>query len=401
MAAVKLSIVIPTLGRPSLEATLASCADADEIIVVLDTSRGATDLPCELPANAVYAEGEFGVTGGHAGRAHGITLATGTHLAFFDDDDVYTPGAVEVMRAAAQDRPVIFRMDHYAHGILWRDRQVRFGNVSTQMFVVPNDPARFGTWEPHVPGIPEPGGDYTFLQGCCERMGEPVWREEIIAVLRPHLRGPSIAVVTPWLDHRELFNDYITAIHAGHPDELLIVDNGSTPALPFAAIRLPENAGFSAACNVGLAAATTDAVVFLNNDVVMTRPDWLRVIRQALEPGVLVGARLRYDRHGDVDGHPLPYLDGWCLAGMTDDLRDLEGFDETYEEPAYFSDNDLCLRARAAGLSLREVSVGLRHLTGMTAGPSQEPRTVHASAVNQHRFKERARELLSGAATVA
>lgn len=392
--AVKLSVIIPTLGRDSLKATLASCADADEIVVVLDTARGGT-MPCELPSNAVFAQGDFGVTGGHAGRAHGVTLATGTHLAFFDDDDVYTPGAIEIMRANAADVPVIFRMDHYAHGILWRDKTVRFGNVSTQMFMVPNDPARFGTWEPHVPGIPEPGGDYTFLQGCCDRMGAPVWRDEIIAVLRPHLRGPSIAVVTPWLDHRELFNDYITAIHAGHPDELLVIDNGSTPALDFAAVRLPENLGFSAACNVGLAAASTDAVLFLNNDVVMTRPDWLYTIRQALEPGVLVGARLRYDRHGDVDGERLPYLDGWCLAGMTDDLMELEGFDESYEEPAYYSDNDLCLRARAAGLRLREVSVGLQHLTGMTSGPSNDPVVVRASQANAARFRERARELLA------
>lgn len=181
---VSLSIVIPTLGRPSLERTLESCADADEIVVVLDTSRGGS-LPCELPANAVFAEGHFGVTGGHAGRAHGIGLATGTHLAFFDDDDVYTPGAIGLMRDAACDRPVIFRMDDYFHGIIWRDPSIWFGNVSTQMYVVPNQPDLLGSWEPHMPGWPQPGGDYTFIKETCERMGEPVWREEVIAVLRP------------------------------------------------------------------------------------------------------------------------------------------------------------------------------------------------------------------------
>lgn len=185
--AVKLSVVIPTLGRPTLKDTLASCADADEIVVVLDTARGGT-LPCELPGNAVFAQGDFGVTGGHAGRAHGITLTTGTHLAFFDDDDVYTPGAMDVLRGAACDRPVVFKMDHYAHGILWRAPVVEFGNVSTQMFMVPNDPSRFGVWDPHIPGLREPGGDYTFLKGCVERMGEPVWRDELVAVLRPSER---------------------------------------------------------------------------------------------------------------------------------------------------------------------------------------------------------------------
>jgi glycosyltransferase involved in cell wall biosynthesis len=395
---VKLSIVIPTLGRPSLAATLASCADADEIVVVLDTSRGGA-LPCKLPPNSVFAEGDFGVTGGHAGRAHGISLATGTHLAFFDDDDVYTPGAMDLMRYAACDRPVIFRMDHYTHGVLWRDREVRFGNVSTQMYLVPNDPARLGTWEPHAPGLREPGGDYTFIKGCVEKMGEPVWREEITSILRPHDRGPSVAVVTPWLDHPELADDYLQAVsYRRADDELLVVDNASKPRLEFAAICARSNLGFCAASNVGLYAAETDAVLFLNNDVAATRGDWLARIRAALEPGVLAGAMLRYDAHGDVDGHRLPYLDGWCLAGMRADLLDLGGFDQEYVEPAYYSDNDLCLRARAAGMTLREVKVGLRHKVGQTAGPADDPLKLAAVAANQPRFLARARELLEGVA---
>ena len=183
--------MIPTLGRASLERTLRSCASADEVVVILDTARGG-ELPCALPPHAVYAEGHFGVTGGHAGRAFGFPLATGTHLAFMDDDDEYTPGAIELMRSGACERPVIFRMSHYAHGVLWRDPEIRFGNVSTQMYVVPNDPARFGSWNPHIPGLPEPGGDYTFISETCEMMGEPVWREEITTVIRPELHPSDL-----------------------------------------------------------------------------------------------------------------------------------------------------------------------------------------------------------------
>jgi glycosyltransferase involved in cell wall biosynthesis len=183
--AVTLSIVIPTLGRPSLERALRSCADADEIVVVLDTARGCTELPCVLPSNAVFVSGSFGVTGGHAGRQEGIQHASGTHLAFFDDDDVYVPGAVDLMRETACDVPVIFRMDDYYHGIIWSQPQLAFGNVSTQMYVVPNWPDVLGTWEPHAPGLPQPGGDFTFITETVEMMGGPVWREEVIAVLRP------------------------------------------------------------------------------------------------------------------------------------------------------------------------------------------------------------------------
>lgn len=183
-----ISVVIPTLGRPSLAATLESCAGADEVIVVLDTSRGATreSLP-PMPPDSIFTEGAFGVTGGHAGRVHGIRCATGTHLAFMDDDDVYAPGAFDAMRDAACDAPVIFRMDHYTHGVLWWEPVIRFGNVSTQQYLIPNEPAKLGNWTPHAPGLPEPGGDYTFIKECSENFGGVVWRDEIVSVLRPHV----------------------------------------------------------------------------------------------------------------------------------------------------------------------------------------------------------------------
>lgn len=206
---------------------------------------------------------------------------------------------------------------------------------------------------------------------------------------------PTIAIVTPWLDHPELADDYLAAVAVRRPDDqLLVIDNGSREPVPFAALRLGENVGFAKASNIGLQVATTDAVLFLNNDVVMTSPWWLEDIRAVLEPGCLVGT-LRYDRHGDVDGQKLPYLDGWCLAGMRDDLLSLAGFDETFTEPAYYSDNDLCLRARASGMALRERRVGLEHLTSATTGPWDDPAKLAAVAANMPRYATRARQLLS------
>lgn len=200
----------------------------------------------------------------------------------------------------------------------------------------------------------------------------------------------TITVVTPWMDHRELERDYWQAMRLADC-QVLVIDNGSDPPLPNA-WRLRSNSGFSHACNVGLSLAATDAVLFLNNDVAATETGWLEAIRAALEPGVLVGANLRRDVHGDVDGVPLPYLDGWCLAGMTEDLRGLGGWDETYDEPSYYGDNDLSLRARAEGMTLREVRVGLHHKVNQTANGLT---TVSAaSAANYRRFAARARGLL-------
>ncbi len=396
---VTLSVIVPTLGRATLARTLDSILSQlslrDEVIVAPAPGADMVALAglCESSAITLLDPASPAPGRGAGERNAAMKVATGSHLVFMDDDDVYLHGALDVMRAAACDRPVMFRMDatNVGIGIKWVEPEVRYGNVSTQMFVVPNDPGRLGTWAPHQG---TEGSDFTFIKGCCERMGDPVWREEIVAVLRPL---PTVTVVTPWMDHLELADDYLAAIGDGDPDELIVVDNGSTPPLPFDGIRFEENRGFAPACNAGLARAATDAVVFLNNDIALTRPGWLHAILRALEPGVLVGAQMRQDSHADVDGYPMPYLDGWCLAGMRSDLLDLGGFDETYLEPSYFGDNDLCLRARAAGMSLREVRVGLRHKLNATSGGSAAPGVREATTANRARYLERARDLLTPA----
>jgi len=178
----------------------------------------------------------------------------------------------------------------------------------------------------------------------------------------------SVAVVTPWLAHRELSPDYFAAIDLGpRPEEVIVVDNGSAPPLEFATLHLDHNAGFAGGSNAGLHAAKSDFVLFLNNDIRAVRSGWLNDLVEACIPGVLVGAQLRYDGHADVDGMSLPYLDGWCLGGMREDLLELGGWDDTLEEPSYYSDNILCLRARAEGFLLREVQTGLIHKGGQTS----------------------------------
>ncbi len=204
----------------------------------------------------------------------------------------------------------------------------------------------------------------------------------------------TITVVTPWWNHPELASDYFVALAAGKPDDLIIVDNGSDPELEFGTHRLDTNMGFARACNHGLEQATTDAVLFLNNDIELISTDWLDTIRAAVEPGVLAGP-LRYDPHGGVDGALLPYIDGWCLAGMRADLMGLGGFDTAYNEPAYYSDNDLCLRARDMGMVLRDVKGGLFHKENVTAGGPTSPAVLAVSAANRKVFESRARLVLT------
>jgi GT2 family glycosyltransferase len=205
----------------------------------------------------------------------------------------------------------------------------------------------------------------------------------------------NIAIVSPWQNHLELAKDYFEAVlpEMEEGDELLVVDNASEPPLRFGNVRSEENLGYCGGNNLGLDKATADAVLFANNDIALARRGWLNEIREALEPGVLVGP-MRWGAHANVDGHELPYLDGWCIAGMRHDFIKLGGFNEGLQEPAYFSDNYLCLEARAAGMTLREVRVGLVHKENSTAGPAWDERVRAATTVNHAIYQARVRELM-------
>lgn len=207
----------------------------------------------------------------------------------------------------------------------------------------------------------------------------------------------SLAIVTSWLDHLELADDYFAAVDAAGPDQLIVVDDGSDPPLPFAAIRLDQQTGFCAGNNAGLALVETDFVLLLNNDVKMLRPDWCDDIRTHMEHGVLLGP-LRYDPHGSVDGVAYPYVDGWCAAISTEDLERIGRWDERYDEagPAYYSDNILSIRARAAGMRLRDLRPGLKHKAGQTGG--QGPKFQIALDANAELFKADVRELVGAPA---
>src|SRR5688572_21418343 len=122
---------------------------------------------------------------------------------------------------------------------------------------------------------------------------------------------PTVAVVTPWYQHPELIADYFKVMASDPPEQLIIVNNGGDEPLGYELltacrnypqpntgrpdwwwriIPTPRNLGFSPACNLGLHAATTDAVIFLNNDVRLKAGadlwgPWLHGLRAQLQPG--------------------------------------------------------------------------------------------------------------------
>jgi glycosyltransferase involved in cell wall biosynthesis len=182
-----LSVIIPTVNRPFVCQTILSVfaagpGDDTEIVVVADGPSPLAWLACRrmgLPCQ--YHELPDGPHHdyGAAARTRGMETARGRWLAFMDDDDVYLPGGLAAVRRAVRGpavKPFLFRMDHPGvGGVIWRQPEVRCGNVSSQMIVCLNDPERLGTWGAHYTA------DHDFIARTVELHGGAFWREEVIA----------------------------------------------------------------------------------------------------------------------------------------------------------------------------------------------------------------------------
>src|SRR5436190_13734941 len=92
------SVIIPVYNGKFLEEAVASAyaqtSPPGEVIVINDgstddTERHIRNLASELPPNFIWRTKENG--GAASARNAGLRLATGTHIAFLDADDVWHP----------------------------------------------------------------------------------------------------------------------------------------------------------------------------------------------------------------------------------------------------------------------------------------------------------------------
>lgn len=172
-------------------------------------------------------------------------------------------------------------------------------------------------------------------------------------------------------------------------DAIVLVDNASTDGSPeFVAAEFPEvrvipntrNAGFGAANNQGVQAASSDAVMFLNTDTVV-QPGSVRRLLETLDGDPAVAAvgpalirpdgsiQVSFGKTVSFFGQSIqkvvlnpyykrvlprrtgPRAAGWlsaaCLLARTDAVRRVGGYDERFF--IYFEDIDLCRRLARAG----------------------------------------------------
>lgn len=191
-----ITLIIPTIGRPTLARALRSVRDqewiaGDEVLLVGDghvPSAASLWDQFSLPGRYLEVPGPS-KDWGHTPRNLIMSEAKAEYIAALDDDDELATGAIATIRAALSrnpGRPHMFRMDgDPIVGTVWKTREVKLRNVGTPMFVLP-------THGPRAKYLPVHGGDHAFMWDTLA-MWPPnslVWREEIICHVRPRDPAP-------------------------------------------------------------------------------------------------------------------------------------------------------------------------------------------------------------------
>ncbi len=187
-----ISVIVPTIGRDSLPQTLESFANelliGDTVIVACDGYHPhVSDLVGGFAKRFPSADwlqitldkqGDFGHPARNYVLDHCVDIG---YVWTIDDDDVSVPGTLTTLHEHTSGDWTIFRMlfgdAHRAHGITcWREPQIRYGDIGTPMIFAPKCRSRFGSrYE----------GDWDYLQSLQAELGEPVWDEQVIALIRP------------------------------------------------------------------------------------------------------------------------------------------------------------------------------------------------------------------------
>ncbi len=224
----------------------------------------------------------------------------------------------------------------------------------------------------------------------------------------------ACSVIIPTRDRADLLEGCLAGLfeQTSWPHEVIVIDNGSTERSLFELLERYQGKGikvirddrpfnFSALCNLGAKAARHPYLLFLNNDIVLTQPNWLREMMQfaaQAETGA-VGCRLLYPdgslQHGGVAigvteacGHlwrglPNAEIDrqprlgrsslraavtAACLCVNANKFQAVGGFDES-DFPVTLNDIDLCLKLTEAGwYSVYCATAEALHLEGTSRG---------------------------------
>lgn len=191
--AARLSIIVPTHDGDGLRRLFASIAPqitpADDVLIVGDTH----DAPLSWLAAEIESMGPpyrfLPFDAGHHCWGHcqlnfGISQAMGDYLVFNDDDDIFTPEALHMIRARIAEqpkpRPLMFKFHAARLGRTLPERyEVVESAIGGHCLVTPNIAGKLGQWTCRY------GGDFDWIVSTLEKWPEgPAWYDDVIASAR-------------------------------------------------------------------------------------------------------------------------------------------------------------------------------------------------------------------------
>lgn len=182
-------------------------------------------------------------------------------------------------------------------------------------------------------------------------------------------------------DLSKLSNDY----------EIIIIDNGSSDETQkeilnynINYIRNNANLGYAKANNIGFKSATSENILFLNNDVKVQslHESWPEDLIKELEEDCLVGPtggfidiknNFKFNYETSDSLKPINYMSGWCLAATKTTLNKLnigasepEIFSEEFGR-GYWEDTDLSFRASKLNIKFKLIKIPIVHYGKVTS----------------------------------
>jgi hypothetical protein len=190
-----LSVVIPTVGRETLQLTLDSLtaqpeSSGLEVLVVADTFGGMTQnlvqarIRVEL-AGFRWLEYDAGFhCVGQPQRTFGAKAATAPFVWFSQDDNVAAEDSLARIEMAIdeqpQRRPLFFRFLAPWRETIWREPNLMLGNIDADCLVFPRAIAHEVEWGLRYEGDYDAAAQAFQISG-----GDVTWSDHVVSIARP------------------------------------------------------------------------------------------------------------------------------------------------------------------------------------------------------------------------
>lgn len=190
-----LSVVIPTVGRETLQMTLDSLSaqpecEGVEVLVVGDTYGGRTPALEQAHIRAElmgfkWLEHDAGLhCVGQPQRTAGARAAKAPWVWFSQDDNVAAQDSLAAIELAIDQqprrRPLFFRMRTHWGAQVWRQPHLALGNIDADCLVFPRTIAHAVEWGLRYEGDYDAAARALDLSG-----GDVAWVDAIVSMARP------------------------------------------------------------------------------------------------------------------------------------------------------------------------------------------------------------------------